>query len=37
MLHDRMAKFATLNETRISRAHRGPLEAELYGDRVLDY
>jgi len=35
MLHDRMAKFATLTNAHFM-VHMSPLEAELYGDRVLD-
>lgn len=35
MLHDRMAKFATLTNAHFI-VHMSPLEAELYGDRVLD-
>jgi tetratricopeptide (TPR) repeat protein len=35
MLHDRMAKFATLTNEHFL-VHMSPLEAGLYGDRVLD-
>ena len=34
-LHDRMAKFQTLTNAHFI-VHMSPLEAELYGDRVLD-
>ena len=35
MLHERMAKFQTLTNEHFI-VHMAPLEAELYGDRVLD-